>query len=147
EFKKNEFRKAPVFHYRPMPIDPELIKRKLYNLPIEKISDPTIAFLFRDKRKEIDRMLNMLSEREKPDFMHSSLQLFGRVDKQLVEVAKSLLLSTPPPSEQSKQESVRAKAFGTTARSELAYLQQQFPGMNREVRIREYIEGILVSKG
>lgn len=147
EFKKNEFRKAPVFHYRPMPIDPELIKRKLYNLPIEKISDPTIAFLFRDKRKEIDRMLNMLSEREKPDFMHSSLQLFGRVDEQLVEVAKALLVATPPPSEESKKEYVGAKTFATMARSELAYLQEQFPGMKREVRIREDIEGILVSKG
>ena len=56
-FARSKYRKNPVFHYRPMPIDPELIKRKLYNLPIEDISDPTIAYLFRDKRKEVDRML------------------------------------------------------------------------------------------
>src|SRR5690606_10005888 len=71
-FAKSKYRKNPVFHYRPMPIDPELIKRKLYNLPIEDIADPTIAYLFRDKRKEVDRMLNMLSDRDKPDFLYSS---------------------------------------------------------------------------
>src|SRR5690606_21487835 len=75
-FSKSKYLGTPSFHYRPMPIDPELIKRKLYNLPIEHISDPTLAYLFRDKRKEIDRMLNMLGEREKPDFLYSSQQLF-----------------------------------------------------------------------
>src|SRR3546814_3618189 len=83
-----------------MPIDPELIKRKLYNLPIEKIPDPTIAFLFRDKRKEIDRMLNMMTEREKPDFMHSSLQVFGRIDEHLVETAQAILVAIPLPGEE-----------------------------------------------
>src|SRR5690606_36667969 len=62
-FKKSKYLKPPIFHYRPMPIDPELIKRRLYNLPIEDISDPTLAFLFRDKRKEVDRMLDMMMER------------------------------------------------------------------------------------
>ncbi|ULT45987.1 DUF1704 domain-containing protein [Niabella defluvii] len=79
DFKKANYAKNPTFHYRPMPVDPELIKRKIYNLPIEDITDPTIAFLFRDKRKEIDRMLNMMQEREKHDFLLSSLQLFGRL--------------------------------------------------------------------
>src|SRR5690606_28627042 len=59
-FQKSNYSKPPTFHYRPMPIDPELVKRKLYNLPIEEISDPTLAFLFRDKRKEVDRMLDMM---------------------------------------------------------------------------------------
>src|SRR5690606_40055517 len=76
-FAKSKYHSNPVFHYRPMPIDPELIKRKLYNLPIEDIADPTIAYLFRDKRKEVDRMLNMLSERDKPDFLYTSQQLYG----------------------------------------------------------------------
>src|SRR5690606_40796858 len=39
-FKKSRYMGKPSFHYRPMPIDSELIKRKLFNLPIERISDP-----------------------------------------------------------------------------------------------------------
>ncbi|QEC53709.1 uncharacterized protein (TIGR02421 family) [Anseongella ginsenosidimutans] len=146
-FEKSDFRKNPVFHYRPMPIDPELIKRKLYNLPIEKISDPTIAFLFRDKRKEIDRMLNMMAEREKPDFMHSSLQLFGRIDDHLVETAQALLVAIPPPGDDPKKKFLTAEKFAAMARAELKYLQKQCPDMASEVHIREDIEGILVSRG
>lgn len=146
-FENSGFRKNPVFHYRPMPIDPELIKRKLYNLPIEDISDPTIAFLFRDKRKEIDRMLNMMAERDKPDFMHSSLQLFGRIDENLVETARAILVATPKPAESKKKDLLPAAKFASMARAELRYLRKQYPEVAQEVHIREDIEGILVSRG
>ena len=46
QFKKDKFLKSPKFRYRPMPIDPELVKRHLYDLRIEDIDDPTIAYLF-----------------------------------------------------------------------------------------------------
>src|SRR5690606_17842782 len=110
-FSRNKYRKNPAFHYRPMPIDPELIKRKLYNLPIEAISDPTIAYLFRDKRKEIDRMLNMLSEREKPDFLYSSQQLFGNVEENLLEIARAILVASEPQQMPAEREMLDANAF------------------------------------
>lgn len=52
-----------------MPIDPDIIKRNLYNLHIEDLFDPSIAYLFRDKRKELDQMMTMLSERGKEGFL------------------------------------------------------------------------------
>src|SRR5690606_35480695 len=110
EFIKSNYSKKPAFHYRPMPIDPEIIKREIYNLPIEEISDPTMAFLFRDKRKEIDRMLNMMTEREKPDFMHSSLQLFGPIDEKLLDIAKAILVAIEPnPKSSTKKKMISAQ--------------------------------------
>lgn len=146
-FTASGFRKNPVFHYRPMPIDPELIKRRLYDLPIERISDPTIAFLFRDKRKEIDRMLNMMAEREKDDFMHSSLQLFGRIGEDLVDIARALLVALPPAETHPKKETLPAGRFAAMARSELNYLRKQHPEVENEVYIRDDIDGVLVSRG
>src|SRR5690606_2339177 len=58
-FRKSMYMGKPSVHYRPMPIDPELIKRQLFNLAIERTSEPPIAYLLPDKRKERDRMLNM----------------------------------------------------------------------------------------
>lgn len=147
DFAKSNYLKNPVFHYRPMPIDPELIKRKLYNLPIEDISDPTIASLFRDKRKEIDRMLNMMSEREKPDFIHSSLQLFGHIDESLLEMARAILVAAEVPPEPRKKELLDAETFARMAEEELLWLQQQDPGISTAVRVRDDVEGILVSRG
>lgn len=146
EFKKSNFQKPPVFHYRHMPIDPEIIKRKIYELPIENITDPTIAFLFRDKRKEIDRMLTMLIDREKADFIQSSLLLFGKVEENLLDVAKGLLVAIPADS-QRKKEFMHRNEFEALVEDELNFLKEQFEGVTTKVNVRDDIEGILVSRG
>ncbi|MGN7783060.1 flavohemoglobin expression-modulating QEGLA motif protein [Niabella sp. 22666] len=148
DFEKSNYARDPVFHYRPMPVDPELIKRKIYNLPIEEITDPTIAFLFRDKRKEIDRMLNMMQEREKHDFLLSSLQLFGPVSEQLLDVAKALLVAVDAGNEAaSDAKRLTAAEFALMAQKELKWLRAQDSSISSNVRIADDIEGILVSKG
>jgi len=147
QFSKHKFRKNPVFHYRPMPIDPELIKRKLYNLPIEDIADPTIAYLFRDKRKEVDRMLNMLSERDKPDFLYTSQQLYGIIDDTLLETARAILVASTPQRPPSANEMLDARAFAELAKKELQYLKAQYDPVSTAVRVRDDVEGVLVSRG
>lgn len=146
-FKKSGFSQNPVFHYRPMPVDPELIKRRLYNLPIEEITDPTIAFLFRDKRKEVDRMLNMMQEREKHDFMLTSMQLFGPVTEQLLDVAKALLVAIEDNGRDRNAEKLSPAEFAELARKELRWLQLQDGSVSDLIRIADDIEGIMVSKG
>src|SRR5690606_28324674 len=147
-FEKSKFHGNPVFHYRPMPIDPELIKRKLYNLPIEDIADPTIAYLFRDKRKEVDRMLNMLSDRDKPDFVYSSQQLFGNIEESLLETARAILVASEQPQQHKEEgEMLDAEAFAAMAKIELNYLKQQYDAVSTAVRVRDDVEGVLVSRG
>ncbi|HEX5170991.1 MAG TPA: tyrosine/phenylalanine carboxypeptidase domain-containing protein [Cyclobacteriaceae bacterium] len=146
DFEKSGFQKPPVFHYRHMPIDPELVKRKLYDLPIEEIADPTIAFLFRDKRKEIDRMLTMLIDREKPDFIQSSIQLFGKIDENLIEIAKALLVATAGSKGRTK-EYMQLDEFISVAREELQYLKDQYGEVKTDIMVRDDIEGIMVSRG
>ena len=67
-FKENEFKKTPEFKYRLISLDPEIEKRKLYNIPIEQVDDPTIAFILRAKRLEIEKQLTMLEERGTQNF-------------------------------------------------------------------------------
>jgi len=146
-FSTTGYRRNPVFHYRPMPIDPELIKRKLYNLPIESIADPTMAYLFRDKRKEVDRMLNMLNERDKPDFLYSSLQLFGNVEETLLETARALLVAIDPDDAPETGTMLDAQAFAAMATDELKYLKEQYDAVSTAVRVRDDVEGVIVSRG
>lgn len=147
-FAKSKYHSNPVFHYRPMPIDPELIKRKLYNLPIEDIADPTIAYLFRDKRKEVDRMLNMLSDREKPDFVYSSQQLFGNIEEDLLETARAILVASEQSQQQAGEgEMLDADTFAELAKVELHYLKQQYDAVSTAVRVRDDVEGVMVSRG
>ncbi len=149
QFQKDGYRKTPTFHYRPIPVDPDLVKRNLYNLRIEDIYDPTVAYLFRDKRRELDDMMTMLASRNTPDFKYGSLMVFGNVSDDLYETAKALLIAidaTPAP-EPVEEEYLHAPEFAKLAEQELRYLQQQSPKFASTVRIRDDISGVMVNHG
>ncbi|TXK33739.1 DUF1704 domain-containing protein [Pontibacter qinzhouensis] len=146
-FCKSKFKKAPTFHYRLMPVDTDLLKRKLYNIPLEKVEDPTLGFLFRDKRHELDKMLTMLSDRNTPDFLYSSLQLFGGVDEQLLKVAEGILTALPEPEVHEDISIIPVHEFAALAEQEIAFLKSQNESLSTGVEIRKDIVGLLVSRG
>lgn len=150
EFRETHFERAPAFRYRLLPIDPELLKRRLYNIPIERVEDPTIAFLFRDKRSELDRQITMLDERDTPRFLLGSLQLYGGVDDALMGLARQLLSVIPPPQARTKakeDECLDAAAMAERARAEIEHYRQIHPLMTAKVQIRGDISGLIVSRG
>jgi uncharacterized protein (TIGR02421 family) len=146
EFEAMNFEKVPVFHYRLLPVDPDLIKRKLYNLPIDKVDDPTLAYLLRDKRQETDKMLTMLSHRNTTDFLYGSMQIFGGVDDELLQTAKSMLRNIPATARKTK-EFVSPKEFADIAWQEIGYLKSQWEGVETTVEIRPDVMGLMVSDG
>ena len=45
-FKQAHCERIPLLYYRPLPIAPELVKRQLYHIPIERVEDPSSGFPF-----------------------------------------------------------------------------------------------------
>src|SRR5690606_40673845 len=60
-FGKSKFKANPKFLYRILPIDPDQLKEELYQIKVRSIEDPTLAYLYREKREEIDKQLTMHS--------------------------------------------------------------------------------------
>ncbi len=148
QFKKDKYWKTPKFLYRPMHVDPDLVKRRLYNLRIEDIYDPTMAYIFRDKRAELDSMITMLADRGKDDFLHGSLQVFGNVSEKLYNSALAILMMTEPEGAPKRSDDIiSANDFAKMAREEIRYLQKQNPEFNSSVRVREDISGVMVNRG
>ncbi|AHM59777.1 hypothetical protein D770_07570 [Flammeovirgaceae bacterium 311] len=154
EFRKGGFNQAPTFLYRLIPVDPELLKRRLYQVPIEELDDPTLAFIFRDKRREIDRMLNMLEERNTKDFHLSSIQVFGGVEDELLLKANQILDYQPndgsdndDEEEPAATEKIFTEEFVKMAREEIAWMQEQYQSLDATVTIRKDITGLMVSRG
>jgi hypothetical protein len=94
EFRRSRFERTPEFASRPLKLDPALAKRELYQIPIERIEDPTLAQLFRDQQVSLDRKLTLLGERGTPQFLYGSLQLYGGVDEPLLNRAYEILNPT-----------------------------------------------------
>jgi hypothetical protein len=95
KFRKEKFDKVPLFYYRPIPVNPSLLKSKLYNIPLENIEDPTLITLFHEKQIELERSLSMLRDRGTRNFYYGSMQLYGDISNELISLAKEILFIIP----------------------------------------------------
>jgi len=149
EFERSGFGRMPVFHYRPLPVDPLLLKRKLYEVPLERVEDPALSLIFRQKLDELDRQITLLQDINTPRFVHGSLQLYGKVDSGLVKLAGQLLDMLPPRVREGPSNGrLDAAAFANAARLEVEYYRRQWPNVGIDVQIRDDIaSGLMVSRG
>jgi uncharacterized protein (TIGR02421 family) len=146
EFHRRRFQSPPEFLYRPRPVDPALLKRRLFQIPIERIEDPTLAHIFFQKREELDCQLNLIALRNKPQFLLESRQLFGDVEPDLFAMAQRLL-SEVGGTDRLRGKQLDVEEFVQRAQEEIAYYRRQAPDLAARVELRDDVPGILVSRG
>lgn len=147
-FRRSRFKKRPSFSYPPLPFEPALAKRELYEIPLERIEDPSLEDLFREQQDELDRKITMLADRNTPRFRYGSLQLFGTVDDALLDQALALLEQIPSRSrDASSAQTLDARGFAALAEAELDYLRAGSDELPARVRIRRDVSGLMVSRG
>lgn len=148
EFKRRRFDKAPTLFYRPLPEEPVVIKRKLYRAPIERIEDPALAMIFREKLDEIDRQVTMLNDRNTDRFLPGSIQLYGPVEDDLHDLAANVLEAIPPRSrEPSHGGLVTVADFARRAEEEIEFFRRSLPNIGAKVEVRPDVTGLMVSRG
>ena len=147
QFFESGFKKLDRYHYRLLPIDPDILKRKLYNLKIDEIDDPAISYLFDEKREEIDHELTMLKERGSKNFFHSSIRLYKGLDKDVLTEAELILQNIAEDHEQEEREHMNIKAFSALAKKEFDYFKNQDADFGCKVHIRDDVNVMMVSKG
>lgn len=146
-FQAGGYEHDPLFHYRQLPFDPDLLKRQLFNIRIEDLEDPTLAALFRAKRAELDRQISLLEARGSTDFVSVSVQLYGGVDASLLELARELLSRVQERGEIGSGPSVDAAIFVKRARAEIDHYRATYPELSAEVQVRDDVPGVLVANG
>ncbi len=149
KFDREHFEVEPKFTYRPLSQDPVRLKRKLFEIPTERIEDPVLEGIYREKQLELDRKLTMLLERSTSKFLYSSIQLFEAPSPELVLLAQEILRSIPPKSrDENKRESLEAEPFAAAARKEIDQYRSRVPEMSSKVEVRpDLASTIMVSKG
>ncbi len=146
KFQKSNFSKEPSFNYRLISLDPELQKRKLYDIPIDRVEDPTLAFILRDKRLEIEKQLTMLEERGTDNFRFIGESLYGRIGENVITGAREILEAFPTPEVIEPVNKFNCHEFAEKAWEEIDYYQRQFPELKLSLEIRKDVAGIMVSK-
>jgi uncharacterized protein (TIGR02421 family) len=153
EFRRGGFSHDPTFHYRPLTVDPDLLKRALYAVPLERVEDPTLAAIFRAQRQSLDRQVSLLEDRSSEAFLPTSLQLFGGVEEDLYRLAESVLSTirergmAPQDCPATDEPCLDAAAFAERARSELTLYSPDLAELGVTVSVRPDVPGVLVSSG
>lgn len=148
EFKASGAETAPDLLYRPLTFEPDPLRRALFALPVEEVEDPVVAELLREKRDEMAVQIQMMLDRETPQFLGGSVRLYGAPDEDLVELARDLLAALPSDGRRSGQAVVGSTAFAARARAELDHYATQWDGFDATVEVRHDIPGsLMVSSG
>lgn len=148
KFKESRFQGDPVFFYRPVAFDPSLLKRKLYEIPFDRIEDPALSSLFHGKLVELEMKFSMVRDRNTRNFFYGSMQLYGEIHDELLSLAISILKKVSPRSrDKGGKQMIDAHAFAERAREEIELYRDTFPDIKSRVLIRGDIAGLLVSHG
>ncbi len=146
-FFKSNFKEINPYHYRLLPIDPDILKRKLYNLPIEEIDDPELSYLFGEKREELDQQLTMLKERGSKNFFYSSVRLYKGLEKNVLAEAELILSNIAEDAQEKKVKVLDAIGFKKMAEDEFEFFRKQDSEYKGKVHIRNDVNVIMVSNG
>ena len=134
-------------YYRPLPVDPIHLKNTLYKAPVTKIEDPALGQLFREQLENLDRQIDMLRDRNTPRFMCSSIQVYGEVDDNLLQLAEGILKIVPSRTRNNSEGTVNAEAFARLAMDEIKMYREIHPELKATAQVRDDIIGALVSRG
>ncbi|WDZ80120.1 flavohemoglobin expression-modulating QEGLA motif protein (plasmid) [Ensifer adhaerens] len=150
EFASSGFSKSPRLYYRPLTLQIEAAKRKLFTLNFEHLEDPLLYALYREKQQEIDLQLSMISARETRTFVEFGRALYGPVEGELLNAAIDILARTgaddgvSPTSEAKRNcDHIRERA-----QAMISTYRRQSADFTASVEIRDDLPaGLLVSRG
>ncbi|MEO5721474.1 MAG: tyrosine/phenylalanine carboxypeptidase domain-containing protein [Chthoniobacterales bacterium] len=148
QFIESGYERAPSFQYRPLMHQPEDLKRQLFEIPLEQLEDPTVAFLLGEKQAELDRQLTALRDIGTSQFLYTCLALYGAPDAALVELAEEVLARVPVPALTARSSICSVEEVRERALAHIAHYKSIEPAFDPQVEIRgDIASGMLVSRG
>ena len=149
DFRTSGCDREPELLYRPLTFDPDAARRALFALPLEDVEDPVVAGLLRESRDETDAHIRMILDVETPQFLPTSLRLYGAPDADLVDLARQLVAALDQrPEPETGREVVGATAFAAAARADLEHYHRRSDAVPVEVEVRSDVAAsLMVSRG
>ncbi len=146
-FRRSRNGRAPKFQYRPHTVDPTLLKRQLFNIKVERIEDPTIESLFREKQSELELKLSLIADRSTERFLPTSIALYGKVSDADVKLARAVVDRLDGRAPMRRARPISGEQFAIQAEIELALYREIDPSIDPKVELRDDISSLMVSAG
>lgn len=146
EFQQSNFQYAPHFLYRPLGVDVEEQKRKLYSVAFDHLEDPVLYHLYREKQQEIDLQLTILAHLHKRQYTDFGRALYGSVEPELLTLALDVLARCKMPADEADIPLVGCYEVAQKARDMVDAYHQEEPSFKARVEIRDDLPpGLMVT--
>ncbi len=150
-FSSAGFVGEPDFLYRPLEVQMENAKHRLFSIAFDRIEDPVLYELYREKQREVDLQLSLISARNRKSFIEFGRALYGPVEPLLLAEAENILeaLSTGNPVMHSSGDETQAADSAYVerrAQSMIAAYRRDLADFKVDVEIRDDLpSGLMVS--
>ncbi|WP_462418274.1 tyrosine/phenylalanine carboxypeptidase domain-containing protein [Kytococcus sp. Marseille-QA3725] len=130
----------PEFTYREPQVDLEVLSEQIDLVPLDEVTDPTLAALLRRRIHEMRVQVEMLRMRGTSVFRDFSVELYGDVSDDLYSFAQHVVddLEVPDP----PQETVGAEALRDAAEAEIARYRAVDPRLRVHTELRPDFTGV-----
>ncbi len=105
-FFKSNFTENPEFNYKPIQVDPFLLKRQLHNLDLETINDISIQNMYEATVNGYIDKIEMMAALGTSKFLYNSLRYFGKPTPSDLKNATYLLHLPSLPHEEKAQNTI-----------------------------------------
>lgn len=147
EFRDGGFKRTPDFNYADAALDIESARNGLLDLPVGEIESPVYEALLAEKRRELDRQLELIELRGTDGFLQVSIDLFGVTDAELYAAARGILDAVEH-DESTDDVFVGVDHVAKAAHAQLAAYRRQCPDFSAGVmRSVNTVAGLMVSDG
>jgi len=145
-FRDSRSRRVPDFEYPEPPLDLEVTRQQLLDLPVGEIETPVYEALLAEKRRELDRQLELLALRGTEGFLQVSTDLFGVADAELHAAAQRILEVVE--CDEVTNGRIGVAHVAEAANAQLASYRKQCADFSAAVvRTDDIIAGLMVSDG
>lgn len=137
-------RRDPQFEYRPLP-DLAEYRHALEGIEPDSADDPVLRHFYTGLTRDLSLRIDMLAERGTDNFREAGIELFGHIERPLLENAEEILGAPIPPSD-----GEGTLAGGELVRhfaAELDHYRQMLPTITSSVELRPDTSGLVVSNG
>ncbi|MHC1550312.1 flavohemoglobin expression-modulating QEGLA motif protein [Phyllobacterium sp. K27] len=146
DFKESKFQRVPRWLYRPLTVQVDAEKKKLFSIPFDRFEDPVLSALYREKQQELDLQLSVLSARETRRFVELGRALYGPVEPELMGAAKEILAHTTRSELGHEVDEIDCHEVERAAQAMIKVYQAEFPGFEATIELRDDVPaGLMVS--
>lgn len=149
-FKANGYEGHPAFLYRPLGLQVDAVKRRLFSISFDHLEDPVLYQLYREKQQELDLQLSLIAARQTTRFVEFGRALYGPVEPSLFKEAKHILdhLAEHEGDDDGSGQEDSADSLYVEKRSRamIAAYRQAWPDFDVSVELRDDLpSGLMVS--